>query len=74
MLRWKEPARIKPNSWPHTGPPKFETLCLRILSKHSSNCSMLGDVTAALGSLSHGHHPLLKSLSQPDPPLSFGAP
>jgi len=30
------------NSWMHTGPHKIQTLCLRVLSKHSLNSSSSG--------------------------------
>ena len=63
---------IKSSSWLHTAPPKNQTLCLRVLSKHSFNSS--SSVPAALGSipsLFHAHCPLGHNLclTSPDPPL-----
>jgi len=53
LPRWKGPTRIiESNSLLHTGPPKNQTMCLKVLPKHFLNSGRLGAVTTSLGSLS----------------------
>ena len=49
---------IKSNSWLHTGLPKIQTLCLRMLSKCFLNSGRVSAMTTALRSLFQGPNTL----------------
>lgn len=42
---------IESNFWPHTEPPKNQTLCLRVLSRCFLNSAKLSAMNASLGNL-----------------------
>lgn len=56
---WKRLKRIvESSSWLHTGLPKIQTLCLRVLSRRSLNSGTLGHAPSRLF---HAHCPQVRN-------------